>query len=156
MDYNQIPAYPDGGKPTKFKDWIAKIVDEIQAIKGTTNHYDPVPMSLLQLSQGQGHGGNGDSGDNPGQQGQCNIELIVREFSITTDLFQIESESGLYKYRLNHGLNSINYTINVVDTSNRSVTHSIDKLSTNEIDVYLIENIECKVIITLINKTNQE
>lgn len=132
MDYNQIPAYPNGGKPTKFKDWIAKIVEEIQSIKGTPNHYDDPPISLYQLST---------------------LGNTVREFPITSDLFQIEDDSGLYRYRLNHMLKSWDYSINIVDTTNQSVTHSISKISENELDIYLIDNVDCNVLITLMNKS---
>lgn len=131
MDYSQIPAYPDGGKPTRYKDWITKIIQEIQDIKGTPNHYDEPPISLYQLSS-QGN--------------------TVREFSISSNLFQIEDESGLYKYRLNHGLKSIDYSIDIVDNNNQSVTHSISKISENEIDIYLINNVDCKASITLLTK----
>lgn len=133
MDYNQIPAYPNGGKPTKFKDWIVKLVEEVQSIKGTNNHYDEVPISLYELSK-QGN--------------------TVREFIVTSELFEEDDETGLYKYRLYHGLNSIDYSINVVNESNESITYTITKVPENEVDIYLIDATNCKVLITLLTKVN--
>lgn len=133
MDYNQIPAYPDGGKPTKFKDWITKIVEEIQSIKGTTNHYDAVPISLYQLST-QGN--------------------TVREFLVTSDLFEEDSETGLYKHTLNHGLKSFDYSLDIINDMNEDITYTVNRTSENEIDIYTIENVNCKILITLLTKAN--
>lgn len=131
MDYNQIPGYPDGGKPTKFKDWIVKLVEEIQNIKGTNNHYDEAPISLYQLSK-QGN--------------------TVREFSITSTLFQEDNDTGLYRYRLNHGLNSFDYSIDVVTELNESISYTTSKVSENEVDIYIIDATNCKVLISLLTK----
>lgn len=130
MNYNQIPDYPETGKPTKFKDWIVKIVEEIQGIKGTPNHYDAPPISLLELS----------------------TKNIVREYVISSNMFQLDDDTGLYKYRLNHGLNTKDYFIELKDENNESITYGATITSNDILDIAVIENVNCVLSLMMISK----
>ncbi|MEG2289558.1 MAG: hypothetical protein RSC24_06285 [Clostridium sp.] len=80
-----------------------------------------------------------------------NIKLTEKEIVITKDMWVANAEN-VFECQINHGLESRRLRYSVTDLEGNLVSSGIDAGDENNLTIYIDENIDIKLKITVINQ----